>query len=327
MTELDFESSQLQLITEALRAGPGSPAWREALALIEHSPDADEFKVLYAARERLASGQKYREVRAGAGFTRKVFDAIEQEQSADEANAAAVPSANLIAALSALVILAILGIIAFFVIPRSKVPDARDDLAQTYFVNTQAQSSFDSDLGADWSAFGKLAVEAHSGLRPILKDLNASSFSGGGVVYQRALPADQPVAIAAALRIPKPGENLILQVFVTDDKTFAGESATSPHEVVCQVRGSEVSVYLPGGSAAPTRGAKIQPGQRTDIRLSVNRAQAAVDVNGQRLWTGAHQLDPAAPRAVGVRFVAQGDIPPADVPVVETIRVLGAKKQ
>src|SRR3954468_2020535 len=107
MTELDFESSQLQLITEALRAGPGSPAWREALAAIEHSPDADEFKVLYAARERLASGRTYREVRAGVGFTRKVFDAIEQEQAAGQANtaAAALPSANLIAILSALVIL------------------------------------------------------------------------------------------------------------------------------------------------------------------------------------------------------------------------------
>src|ERR1700750_2686952 len=100
MTDLDFESSQLQLITEALRAGPGSPAWREALAAIEHSPDADEFKVLYAARERLASGRQYREVRAGAGFTRKVFDAIEQEQATGDANkTAALPSANLIAIL------------------------------------------------------------------------------------------------------------------------------------------------------------------------------------------------------------------------------------
>jgi hypothetical protein len=30
MTDLDFESSQLQLLTDALRAGPGSPEWRAA---------------------------------------------------------------------------------------------------------------------------------------------------------------------------------------------------------------------------------------------------------------------------------------------------------
>jgi hypothetical protein len=326
MTELDFESSQLQLITEALRAGPGSPAWRDALAAIEHSPDADEFKVLYAARERLASGRKYREVRAGAGFTRKVFDAIEQEQAAGDAKAAALPSANLIAALSGLVILAILGVVAFFVIPRSKAPDARDDLAQTYFVSTQAQANFDSELGAEWVAFGPMGVEAHSGLHPVLKDLNASAFRGGGVSYQRALPADQPMAVAASIKVPKPSENLIVQVFVTDDKAFAGESATSPHELVCQVRGSEASVWLPGGSAA-TQGTKTKPGQSTDIRISVNRAQAAVDVNGQRLWTGPNQLDGSRPRTVGVRFLSQGDVAQADAPVVESIRVLGAKKQ
>src|SRR5262245_62512758 len=126
MTDLDFESSQLQLVTEALRAGPGSPAWREALALIEHSPEADEYKVLYTARERLASGRGYREVRAGAGFTRKLFDAIEQEQAGGEKKSAAIPSANLIAVTSAVVILAILAVIAWFVIPGAKAPDGRD---------------------------------------------------------------------------------------------------------------------------------------------------------------------------------------------------------
>ena len=326
MTELDFESSQLQLITEALRAGPGSPAWRDALAAIEHSPDADEFKVLYAARERLASGRKYREVRAGAGFTRKVFDAIEQEQAAGDAKAAALPSANLIAALSALVILAILGVVAFFVIPRSKVPDARDDLAQTYFVSTLAQTNFDSELGADWIAFGPLRVETHSGLRPVLRDLDASPIHRGGVNYLRLLPADQPFAIAASIKVPPPNDNLFVQVFVTDEKYFSIESATgSPPGLVCQVRGSEATVWQRGSLAV--QGAKVTPGKEIDIRVSVNRTQGAVDVNGQRLWIGPNQLDGSRPRTVGVRFVAQGAVSAADAPVVESIRVLGAKKQ
>src|SRR5215204_1027513 len=118
MTELDFESAQLELLTEALRAGPGTPQWREALATIDVTPGADEFRLLCAARERLASGSSYREVRAGPRFTRNVFDAIEHDEGA--APPKALPSANWIAALSAAVILAILGVVAYLVVPRTE---------------------------------------------------------------------------------------------------------------------------------------------------------------------------------------------------------------
>src|SRR5688500_14006835 len=86
VTDLDFESSQLQLLTDALRAGPGTPEWRAAMETVAPvgaggGGGADEYKLLYAARERLASGRQYREVRAGPGFTRRVFDAIEDEEA------------------------------------------------------------------------------------------------------------------------------------------------------------------------------------------------------------------------------------------------------
>src|SRR5439155_5586175 len=115
MTDLDFESAQLELLTEALRAGPGTPQWRDAMASIETVPGAsagaDEYKLLCAARERLASGRQYREVRAGGGFTRKVFDAIENEESVASSPSRALLSANVIAAISAAAILAILAIV------------------------------------------------------------------------------------------------------------------------------------------------------------------------------------------------------------------------
>ena len=155
MTDLDFESSQLQLLTDALRAGPGTPEWRAAIASVG-STTGDEYKALYEARERLASGRAYREVRAGAGFTRKLFDGIEHEESA----AANKPgSANLIAAISALVILGILAIIAYFAISRGQT-SAAPDLSQTYFVTPISQLTFGSDLGTDWSTFGTLSVDA-----------------------------------------------------------------------------------------------------------------------------------------------------------------------
>ena len=40
MTELDFESAQLQLVTDALRAGPGTPEWRTAISTLDQNGSA-----------------------------------------------------------------------------------------------------------------------------------------------------------------------------------------------------------------------------------------------------------------------------------------------
>jgi len=60
---LDFESDlQLVALTDALRAGPGSPEWRDAVARIraQGGDQADEYLLLCTAREHLASGKSYR---------------------------------------------------------------------------------------------------------------------------------------------------------------------------------------------------------------------------------------------------------------------------
>src|SRR5437660_11897550 len=101
---LDFESDQkLRLLTDALRAGPGTPQWRAALdefrpATEAAAPTADEqqeYQLLLRAREDLASGRAYREVRAGPAFTRKIFEQIEREPAANDK---IFPTANWIAA-------------------------------------------------------------------------------------------------------------------------------------------------------------------------------------------------------------------------------------
>ena len=76
MPTLDFESDQfLALLTEALRAGPGSPEWHEAVETLrsDGSHDMDEYRLLIAARENLEKGKDYRSVR-GAG----VFEEAER---------------------------------------------------------------------------------------------------------------------------------------------------------------------------------------------------------------------------------------------------------
>jgi hypothetical protein len=336
MTDLDFESAQLELLTEALRAGPGTPQWRDALATLDAAPGADEVRLLCAARERLASGRNYREVRAGPGFTRVVFDTIDNDDAVNAQAPRAVPSANLIAALSAAVILGILAVVAWLVVPRTDETagggGGAGDLSQTYFVNTVASATFDGDGGdasADFTPFGPLDVETRAGLRPVLQGLDPRTFRGGGVVYQRDLPADQPCAIDVAVRISKPVDDPVVQVFVADDRAIASPSATAAHELVWQVRGSETSVYLPDGKVAAT-GPKVRAaGQSLDVRISVKGSQASVETNGRRVWSGASQLDVGKPRVLGVRFLAGGGATtrPADAPLVESIRVLTAQKQ
>src|SRR3954468_1272868 len=85
-TETQFDSDQfLKLLTEALRAGPGSPQWHEAVNQLKNSSiaDADEYPILINAREHLESGRDYRSIRAGPGFTRKLMNAIDQEAAAE----------------------------------------------------------------------------------------------------------------------------------------------------------------------------------------------------------------------------------------------------
>jgi hypothetical protein len=45
-------------------------------------------------------------------------------------------------------------------------------------------------------------------------------------------------------------------------------------------------------------------------------------MNGQKLWSGPHQLDPAKPRTLGVRFLTQNKLADKDRPVVESVRIL-----
>jgi hypothetical protein len=251
VTELDFESSQLQLLTDALRAGPGSPEWRAAMEAVAPASGgaaaggerADEYKLLYTARERLASGRQYREVRAGPGFTRRVFDAIEHEDAADGATPGALPAANLIAAISALVILGVLAIVVWLIIPSTDTRQQQqaNDLSQTYFVNKIVDANFDAKLGADWAPFGNLPLQAKNGLHPA--DVGAgdatTAFVGGGIAHRRTIEANQPFAVEASIRIPKPTEDVIVQIFVSDSPTFTGDNAMTPRELAWLVRGAQ----------------------------------------------------------------------------------------
>src|SRR5581483_10043848 len=122
----------LKLLTEALRAGPGSPEWHQAVSRLRAGGErnADEYQLLITAREHLESGRSYREVRAGPEFTRKVLAGIDAESQ--DGGRAGMPAANIVAIIGAGVVLAVLAVIGFWLLRGSETGPG-EDLANLYF--------------------------------------------------------------------------------------------------------------------------------------------------------------------------------------------------
>src|SRR3954467_7227544 len=89
-----------QLLTDALRAGPGSPQWGEAVARLRDGgvDGADEYRLIIRAREDIELGRDYRKVSAGPEFTRKVLTAVESEGK----RPSGMPTATIVAILAGL---------------------------------------------------------------------------------------------------------------------------------------------------------------------------------------------------------------------------------
>src|SRR5690348_17941813 len=119
---LDFESDALaKLLTDALRAGPGSPQWHDAAQQLatDASAEAREYRQVLEARERLESGRNYRSVRAGPAFTHRLMSSLDREPAAGGALSRLLPPAGAIAIVSALLVLGALAGLAYYLLPRS----------------------------------------------------------------------------------------------------------------------------------------------------------------------------------------------------------------
>src|SRR5205814_1078113 len=142
MPETQFDSDQfLKLLTEALRAGPGSPQWHEAVNQLKSSglADADEYRMLINAREHLESGRDYRSIRAGPDFTRKVMAAIDEESAAQ---APSPPSAGVIALVATAGIIAIVVIVTIIWYHGGGVQPNPTDLPNIVFAQTSVSTDF-----------------------------------------------------------------------------------------------------------------------------------------------------------------------------------------
>ena len=329
MTELQFETDEkLKALSEALRAGPGSPQWREAVSqwsAAETAARESEHQLLLRVREHLASGKGYREIRAGAGFTRLVMEGIDQEEANRSARMTG-GSAAWIAAISALVIIGVVAMVAFIVWPRPDKPAPAPspastlpaNLERTRFVTTIESSTFIDSISPQWQTFGSLTLTADGALRPLSETPTPTpalapapgstepGFKGGGIYYDLALPADQPFSIETSIAIRKNSKDVVVQVFVTDQRDFEGKSSTTPHELAWTLKDGEGNIVLPDGRVeGNTFRAGGGSNQSVDLRMALNQTDGVVEVNGQRLWTGAHHLDPKRPRTIGIRFLGR----------------------
>ena len=167
---MDLSSDQfMTLLTDALRAGPGSPEWHQAVGILKQSGanGADEYQLLIQARQDLESGKDYRSVRAGPGFGRKVLTAIEEEGAAKKG----VPSANIVALLAAGAILAVVIVVAVVLFNSAPGPGDKkvDELRNLIFAQTVAQASFESEKEVNnaWRLAGDLPLKVDNrALRP-----------------------------------------------------------------------------------------------------------------------------------------------------------------
>ncbi len=322
MTAIDPQSEQfIELLSEALRAGPGSPPWREAMERLRgmdgKAEAHDEYAMLLRAREDLESGREYKSIRPGPGFTRKVMSAIADQQT-EAAAPSGVPVSTIIAVGGAMVIVALLVGLVFWMMPRAPTDSSAaagiDALVRTYFGTTILDASFDSPLSPVWRTVGALPLESGKGLRagPVV----GSGFAGGAIVWRQPALAEQPLAIEASFKTSRNNDDVSPQLFISDQPDFSADRATSPHELVWLIQGAAAKVVLPDQRVE----AQMDRAREMTVRIVLGRQFAVVEVNGKRLWAGPHHLSEQAERWIGVRFIRRGN-DKGDHAVVQSVKV------
>jgi hypothetical protein len=323
MADTSFQTDEfLKLLTDALRAGPGSPAWHDALARLrtEGLADTDEYRLLCTVREHLETGRDYRSIRAGAGFTRKLFDAVEIEASRP---ARRISTATLIAMAGGAVLVTVVVIVGMLLLGGSGTSrDVPDSLRRAVMAQEILASDFAS-ADARWREFGSLPVKPQGGLRAaIARDLRATEYHGGGLITANSIAPGQMFEASAQIHVERPTENLLVQLFVTDDPSFPKDpqAANPKHELVCWIQAGQVKVGLPDDSVRTIQD-RIRDNARAQLRLRMDKQFVIVEGDGKEIYAGRHGLAEDRPRFVGLRFQAKA-YERTEAIAVQSVRIL-----
>lgn len=324
----DIESNPLfGLLTDALRAGPGSPEWHQAVAKLrtEGLADTDEYRLLVQVRENLESGRDYRSVRAGPGFTRKVLEGIENERQVGT-KGGGIPLANVIAIVSVIAIIGVLAYLGYQLFPRPGVPQVSvEELENSYLPNEVAAAKFEGAMPVGWRKIGALPLEStKTGLRPQAASAattSPTSAAGGAVLSPVTISPDETFAVIVELKPGRVTDDLIVQVFVATEDDFSADKATSSNELVWLAQGNRQKIVV--RDSQTVYNAERSDAGKADhpIRFVVSKSLAVVSHGPTKLWDGSHGLA-AKPRTVGVRFIQVDPSKPVDPTLVKSIRIL-----
>lgn len=333
MTTLDFNSEEFQaLLTDALRAGPASPAWHDAVRRIRAAgaqTAAGDYELLLTARQHLESGKGYRQIRPGPEFTRKVMQAVAEEGDSQSRRPGAPATPTIIAllagaaALIAIVVLSNL-LISSGTSQRQTLKDLKDQTFSREIISTQ----FADGLPQEFRAIGSLeGIWSHSMRPPTTAPSDV--YAGVGIVTTSPIVATTPTALEITLRLAETNASVIPQIFITDQPQFSPDRGIAPHEFVWTLQPQQnknrttfrQQVVLPDGTFAATADATFASRATIVIRLAFDADFVLVDSDGQRLYAGPHQLSVDQPRYVGVRFLRRGELRLRDLPAVLSIRI------
>jgi hypothetical protein len=292
-----------QLLTDALRAGPASPPWREAVAKLREGGGAggDEYRLLIEARQNLEVGKAYRQVRPGPGFTRKVLTGVDAARQ--PTGGRRVPIAGIVALLAAIVLVGVVVYVARLIGGGPTNSGAVDELAGMYFPTTIASANFNGALSDDWRRIGGLELATTGGLHLPTGAKSSDGMLGGGIVLPQALAGDVPFEIRATIRPgPAGAGDQLAELFVSNSADFSSDRATAPHELVWLIRGPTQQVVLDGQVVADKPIVRTQGQATFVVRMLMNKDLAVVDVDQHRVWAGPHGLG-SGPRYVGVRIL------------------------
>jgi len=325
-TETQFDSDQfLKLLTEALRAGPGSPQWHEAVNELKNSSlaDADEFRMLINAREHLESGRDYRSIRAGPEFTRKVMRAIDREAAAQ---APSPPSAGIIAIVATIGIITVITIVAVIWYKGPPVSNPTE-LSSIVFSQTSVSTDFSQTtaIPPEWRTFGQAPVIASRSRGLGAPHVHATptddkDYRGGGLYSASGIPPTQTFAFEATIKQNKVSDNVAVQIFITDTPDFdTNPKASSPHELVCYLLNGTINIAKPDGSI---QGSGTKSKDLNHIQIKLDKQYVLIENDGQTLYSGAHDLSPDKARYPGVRFLVKPSDKPLEDLTVPSIRIL-----
>jgi hypothetical protein len=338
MAMLNFESDQfMQLLTDALREGPASRAWREASGRLDEWASAEpgsgtfekarEFGLILAAREHLEDSRSYREIRAGGGFTRKVLDSLAKERELEKQRR---PSfrALILAMIGAVLAIAAVGIFTYSIASKVPAPPPTPELQNLSFPHPILSATFHGQTPAGWKTFGSSLVPGFDGAFLPPRE-GPETYASCGLANLVPLPAKPPWQMEVQIRLANPSQSVVPQIFVTDRADFDQDSAQRHEFLVVLQPTSEAGwvsrpqVILPDGSVSVSAPLG-EVGQTLSIGMVIDGKSALVECNQKRLYAGPSQLDEKLPKFAGVRFLRRGNLSAADLPGIISIRIDGA---